>query len=53
MTVLVLLYLLHFKKVAIYDKELTFEIEDFIKLARPKEEIKNQEHTVFTNQSIF
>lgn len=53
MTVLVLLYLLHFKKVAIDDKELTFDIEDFIKLARPKEEIKNQGHTTFTNQTIF
>ena len=53
MTVLVLLYLLHFKKVAIDDKELTFSIDDFIKLARPKNEIKHEEHANFSNQSIF
>jgi hypothetical protein len=53
MTVLVLLYLLHFKKVAIEDEEIKFEINDFLKLAKPKDEIKNEEQSTYSNQSIF
>lgn len=52
MTAFVLLYLLHFKKIFIDDKEIKFTIEDFIKLAKPKSEIKNEE-TPFTKKSIF
>jgi len=52
MTAFVLLYLLHFKKIFIDDKEITFTIEDFIKLAKPKSKIKNEE-TPFTKKSIF
>lgn len=58
MTAFVLLYLLHFKKIFIewIDwwntwREIIFSIDDFLKLAKPKEEIK-QENT-FTDQSIF
>jgi hypothetical protein len=53
MTAFVLLYLLHFKKIFIDDKEIKFTLEDFIKLAKPKSEIKNEEEKTFTNQSIF
>lgn len=53
MTVLVLLYLLHFKKVAIDEEELHFEINDFLKLAKPKDEIKNEKKSNFTSKSIF
>jgi len=53
MTAFVLLYLLHFKKIFIDDKEITFTLEDFVKLAKPKSEIKNEEEKAFTNQSIF
>ena len=53
MTAFVLLYLLHFKKIFIDDKEITFTLEDFVKLAKPKSEIRNEEEKAFTNQSIF
>ncbi len=54
MTAFVLLYLLHFKKVFIEWEEKTFEIEDFVKLAKPKDNIKEDEQeTWFNNQSIF
>ena len=53
MTAFVLLYLLHFKKIFIDDKEITFTLEDFIKLAKPKNEIKNEKESHFTKQSIF
>lgn len=53
MTAFVLLYLLHFKKIFIDDKEITFSLEDFVRLAKPKSEIKNEEEKAFTNQSIF
>ena len=53
MTAFVLLYLLHFKKIFIDDKEITFTLDDFIKLAKPKSEIKDEEEKAFTNQSIF
>ena len=46
-------YLLHFKKIFIDDKEIIFTLEDFVKLAKPKSEIKNEEEKAFTNQSIF
>lgn len=50
MTAFCLIYLLHFKKVYIEWEEKTFDIDDFIKLAKPKEMIKE---TNFTNQAIF
>lgn len=53
MTVLVLLYLLHFKKVAVDEEESHFDINDFIKLAKTKDEIKNDKKTNFTSKSIF
>jgi len=54
MTAFVLLYLLHFKKVFIEGEEKTFEIKDFVKLAKPKDNIKEDEKkTGFNNQSIF
>jgi hypothetical protein len=53
MTAFVLLYLLHFKKIFIDDKEIKFTLDDFIKLAKPKSEIRNEEEKAFTNQSIF
>lgn len=54
MTAFVLLYLLHFKKVFIEWEEKTFEIADFVKLAKPKDNIKEDEaETGFNNQSIF
>lgn len=52
MTAFVLLYLLHFKKIFIEWNELTFSIEDFIKNAKPKNEIKNEEKS-FITKSIF
>ncbi len=52
MTAFVLLYLLHFKKVFIEWEEKTFEIKDFVKLAKPKWDIK-YEKLQFNNQSIF
>ena len=58
MTAFVLLYLLHFKKIFIewtewneIWKEIKFTLEDFVKLAKPKEEIKND--NTFINQAIF
>jgi hypothetical protein len=54
MTTFVLLYLLHFKKVFIEWEEKTFEITDFVKLAKPKDNIKEDEQEKwFNNQSIF
>jgi hypothetical protein len=54
MTAFVLLYLLHFKKIFIEWEEKTFEIEDFIRLAKPKDNIKEDEQEKwFNNQSIF
>ncbi|MCK9466867.1 MAG: ribonuclease H-like domain-containing protein [Candidatus Absconditabacterales bacterium] len=53
MTAFVLLYLLHFKKIFIEGEEISFSIEDFVKLAKPKGEIKNEEENKFSNQSIF
>ncbi len=52
MTAFVLLYLLHFKKIFIEWEEKTFEIKDFVKLAKPKENIK-KESEQFSNKSIF
>lgn len=54
MTAFVLLYLLHFKKIFIEWNEKTFEIEDFVRLAKPKDNIKEDEQEKwFNNQSIF
>jgi len=52
MTWFVLLYLLHFKKIFIEWEEIKFSIQDFIKLAKPKWDIEN-ENNKFNNQSIF
>ncbi len=52
MTAFILLYLLHFKKIFIEWEEKTFDIKDFVKLAKPKENIK-KESEQFSNQSIF
>lgn len=51
MTAFILLYLLHFKKIFIEWSEISFDINDFVRLAKPKWEIS--EDTAFTNQSIF
>ncbi|HOG15247.1 MAG TPA: ribonuclease H-like domain-containing protein [Candidatus Absconditabacterales bacterium] len=53
MTAFVLLYLLHFKKIFIEGEEITFNIEDFVKLAKPKGDIQNEDDNKFSNQSIF
>jgi len=52
MTTFILLYLLHFKKIFIEWEEIHFEISDFIKLAKPKADIENEDNK-FNNQSIF
>lgn len=52
MTAFILLYLLHFKKVFIEWEEKTFEIKDFVKLAKPKWDIQKDSEQ-FSNQSIF
>lgn len=53
MTAFVLLYLLHFKKIFIEWEEITFNINDFVKLAKPKLDIQNENDNKFSNQSIF
>ena len=53
MTAFVLLYLLHFKKIFVEGEEISFSIDDFIKLAKPKSNIQNDENSKFSNQSIF
>jgi len=50
MTALVLLYLLHFKKVDIDNEDYTFNIEDFIELSKPSEK---KDYTNNTNSSLF
>ncbi len=52
MTAFILLYLLHFKKIYIEWEEKTFDIKEFVKYARPKEDIKKDNEN-FNNQSIF
>ncbi|HRX64219.1 MAG TPA: ribonuclease H-like domain-containing protein [Candidatus Absconditabacterales bacterium] len=52
MTAFILLYLLHFKKIYIEGEEKTFDIKEFVKYARPKEDIKKDNEN-FNNQSIF
>lgn len=53
MTAFVLLYLLHFKKIFIEWEEIKFTIEDFVRLAKPKSDIENEDNNKFSNQSIF
>jgi len=54
MTAFVLLYLLHFKKIFIEWTEKTFTIDDFVKFAKPKNDIKEDaEKKWFSNKSIF
>lgn len=51
MTTLVLLYLLHFKKVDLDNEEYMFDLEQFINFSKPQEKKKNQ--TNIQNQSLF
>ncbi len=53
MTAFVLLYLLHFKKIFIEWEEISFKIDDFVRLAKPKSNIENEDNNKFSNQSIF
>ena len=52
MTAFILLYLLHFKKVFIDWEEKMFEISDFVKQAKPKDNIEEAKEK-FNKQSIF
>ncbi len=51
MTALVLMYLLHFKKVDIDNEEYTFDIDKFLELSRPME--KKTDVTNAVNWSLF
>ncbi len=51
MTALVLMYLLHFKKVDLDNEEYTFDIDKFIELSRPME--KKTDVTNAVNWSLF
>ena len=51
MTALVLMYLLHFKKVDLDDAEYTFDIDKFLELSRPMEKKTDVNNAV--NWSLF
>ena len=51
MTALVLMYLLHFKKVDIDNEEYTFDTDKFIELSRPMEKKTDVSNAV--NWSLF
>jgi hypothetical protein len=51
MTALVLLYLLHFKKVDIDNEDFTFDIEKFIELSKPTD--KKPTTNTTKNTSLF
>ncbi len=53
MTTYVLLYLLHFKKLYLDDKEIIYSIEEFVKKSKEHNSTEKTEQTKIINQKIF